>query len=255
MHREKCFSNLFLWSSSCLNTYSVTNLLAPTRHHASWNILISKFGKRETSFKLTNIACLGGWETRKLNGRKKQIQEYAWRKQWRISTWVGRIEVSRADKRWSKEPRMLIMESVMLWLFPILSRINCALAANASTSLDIPISKHPSRHPLSHLSVLQWHSATNTTILSISVYFRKRSNHIPSLSDARTLARPPTLSSPAPKLCFTFVRSRPTLSSKTKEKKGIAKSLSVALITVLLLQENDDRPVVIRARLEGAGHQ
>jgi hypothetical protein len=24
---------------------------------------------------------------------------------------------------------------------------------------------------------------------------------------------------------------------------------------VLLLQENDDRPVVIRARLEGAGHQ
>jgi hypothetical protein len=30
------------------------------------------------------------------------------------------------------------------------------------------------------------------------------------------------LSSPAPKLCFTFVRSRPTLSSKTKEKKGIA---------------------------------
>ncbi len=69
-------------------------------------------------------------------------------------------------------------------------------------------------------SVAQCHQYNHP--LSVSVYFRKRSNHIPSLSDARTLARPPTLSSPAPKLCFTFVRSRPTLSSKTKEKKGIA---------------------------------
>jgi len=123
-------------------------------------------------FKLTNIACLGRWgcETRKLNGREKQIQEYAWRKQWRISTWVGRIEVSRADNRWSKEPRMLIMESVMLWLFPMLSRINCALAANASTSLDIPISKHPSRLPLSHpfcSSVAQCHQYNHPLCLSL----------------------------------------------------------------------------------------
>lgn len=38
---------------------------------------------------------------------------------------------------------MLIMESVMLWLFPRLSRMNCALAANSSTSLNNPIPQFP----------------------------------------------------------------------------------------------------------------
>lgn len=58
-------------------------------------------------------------------------------------TWVGRIAVSRVDRRWSKDPRMVIMESVMLWLFPRLSRMNCALAANSSTSLNSPIPQFP----------------------------------------------------------------------------------------------------------------
>lgn len=69
--------------------------------------------------------------------------------------------------------------------------------------------------------------------LSLST-LEKDQNHIPSLSDARTLARPPTLSSPAPKLCFTFVRSRPTLSSNTKEKKASRVSVCCSHHSVII---------------------
>lgn len=44
------------------------------------------------------------------------------------------MAVSRVDKRLSKEPRMAIMESVMAWLFPKLSRMNCARATTESIS-------------------------------------------------------------------------------------------------------------------------
>jgi hypothetical protein len=142
---------------------------------------------------------------------------------------------------------------VMLWLFPILSRINCALAANASTSLDIPISKQPSRLPLSHLSVLQWHSATNTTILSLSLSTleKDQTTFLRYRMRARSLARPPCLLRLQNSASPLFVPVQ--LFPQKQKKKRHCESLPVALITELLLQEIDDRPVVIRARLEGAG--
>jgi hypothetical protein len=71
MHIEKCFSNLFLWSPSCLNTYSVTNLLAPTRHHASWNFLMSKFEKRETSLSSPTLLAWGGLGDQEIKWERK----------------------------------------------------------------------------------------------------------------------------------------------------------------------------------------
>ncbi len=56
--------------------------------------------------------------------------------------------------------------------------------------------------------------------LSLSTLEKEQTTFLLYRMRARSLARPPTLFSPAPKLCFTFVGSRPTLSSKTKQKKA-----------------------------------
>ena len=46
---------------------------------------------------------------------------------------------SRAERRWSKEPRMAIMLSVMVWLFWSDSRIDAARSLRASIARGIPI--------------------------------------------------------------------------------------------------------------------
>ena len=63
-------------------------------------------------------------------------------KQWnwkRSGTWVGRIAVSRAERRWSKEPRMATMFSVLVWLLCNESLMNAALSLRASIACGTPI--------------------------------------------------------------------------------------------------------------------
>lgn len=48
------------------------------------------------------------------------------------NTWVGRIAVSRAERRWSKEPRMATTWSFIIWLFWRDSLINAALSPRVS---------------------------------------------------------------------------------------------------------------------------
>lgn len=50
-------------------------------------------------------------------------------------TWVGRMAVSRAERRWSKEPRIETMLSVMDWLFCSDSLIFAAFSLKLSTPI------------------------------------------------------------------------------------------------------------------------
>lgn len=55
-------------------------------------------------------------------------------------TWVGRMAVSRAERRWSKEPRIETTSSVMVWLFCSDSFIFAAFSLSGSTQATaIPI--------------------------------------------------------------------------------------------------------------------
>ncbi len=90
------------------------------------------------------------------NRRMKECGRMVWRNEgnfFSFLTWMGRIAVSRVDKRWSKNPRMVIMEFVMLWLFPRLSHMNCTLATNSSTLLNNPIPQFPPTPPNPTLSL------------------------------------------------------------------------------------------------------
>lgn len=49
------------------------------------------------------------------------------------------MAVSRAERRWSKEPRMATMLSVTVWLFCSDSLIEAALAATASIACGTPM--------------------------------------------------------------------------------------------------------------------
>lgn len=49
------------------------------------------------------------------------------------------MAVSRAERRWSKEPRMETMLSVTVWLFCSDSLIEAALAATASIACGTPM--------------------------------------------------------------------------------------------------------------------
>ena len=55
------------------------------------------------------------------------------------ATWVGRMAVSRAESRWSKEPRMATMLSVIVWLFCSDSLMNTALSLRACIACGTPI--------------------------------------------------------------------------------------------------------------------
>lgn len=55
-----------------------------------------------------------------------------------IHTWVGRMAVSRAERRWSKEPKIETMLSVMDWLFTRASLICAALSLSISTPTTTP---------------------------------------------------------------------------------------------------------------------
>lgn len=52
------------------------------------------------------------------------------------STCVGRIAYSSVERRWSKEPKMEIIDSVMLWLLPMLSRMNYARTKQPACEAD-----------------------------------------------------------------------------------------------------------------------
>lgn len=53
---------------------------------------------------------------------------------------MGRMADSRAERRWSKDPRMATTRSVMVWLFWRDSLMNDALSVRVSISKGTPIS-------------------------------------------------------------------------------------------------------------------
>ena len=63
----------------------------------------------------------------------KQTQQR--RKKEKGRTWVGLMAVSRAERQWSKEPRIEITLSIMVWLFWSDSLIMAALSLGESEAI------------------------------------------------------------------------------------------------------------------------
>lgn len=80
-------------------------------------------------------------------------------------TWVGRMAASRAERRWSKEPRMATMPSVLVWLFCRDSRTKLALCLRVSIACGVPIPQ-----------------------ISLSLYRRPLSSSSPPLSISLTMS-------------------------------------------------------------------